>query len=264
MFLEKFGTGCMFNKDLYFEYLDTVSFGKNIYIYNEVTSTNDILLQENYPYGTVVVTDLQTKGRGRSGRVWVDSGKSLIFSILLTGISQKILMPFNIIAGYSVCDGISIYVPAKLKWPNDCTVNGKKVSGMLMEASFQGNETSKIVFGAGINVFNTSFPEEIAHKATSVCMHTKNKVSREVMLAKILSSMEKMINSYIDGSFGIESVWQKYSAHYNSSISIHINGKVTEVIEKGIRPNGELVVEDIKTHDTKNISVGEIGYDFNS
>ncbi len=253
----------MFDKELYFKHLNTISFGKNIYIYDEVTSTNDILLEKDFPYGTVVVTNLQTKGRGRSGRVWVDSGKSLIFSILLTGISHNILMPFNIIAGYSVCDGISLYAPAKLKWPNDCTINGKKVSGMLMEASFQGNNTSKIVFGAGINVFNTTFPEEIAYKATSVCMHTKDEVFKEVMLAKILSSMEKMVNSYIDGSMQIESLWQTYSAHYNKNISIHINGKVTEVVEKGIMPNGELIVEDIKTHNIKNISVGEIGYDFN-
>ena len=254
----------MFDKELFLKHLQTRDLGRNIYIYDEVTSTNDILLQGEFSYGTVIVTGLQTKGRGRSGRVWLDSGNSLIFSILLTGLSTEMLMPFNIIAGYSVCSGISLYAPAKLKWPNDCTINGKKVSGMLLETSFQGNNTSKIVFGAGINVYNKSFPEEISHKATSISMNTKDKVLKEVMLAKILLTMENMVENYSRNLFNIQDLWQEYSAHYNNKISIHINGAVTEVIEKGILPTGELIVEDIKTHEIKTINAGEIGYDFNS
>ena len=54
----------MFDKELYFKYLNTLSFGKNIYIYDEVTSTNDILLNNEFPKNSVVVTSLQTKGTG--------------------------------------------------------------------------------------------------------------------------------------------------------------------------------------------------------
>ena len=87
----------MFDKALFYSSLNTLSFGKNIYIYDEVTSTNDILLNGDFSYGSVVVTSLQTKGRGRSGRNWIDDGSSLIFSIVLTGLSTDMLMPFNII-----------------------------------------------------------------------------------------------------------------------------------------------------------------------
>lgn len=264
VFMMKWCHDIMFDKELYFKYLNTLSFGKNIYIYDEVISTNDILLNNEFPKNSVVVTSLQTKGRGRSGRVWIDEGKSLIFSILLPELTTNMLMPLNIIAGYSVCDGISIYAPAKLKWPNDCVINNKKTSGMLLEASFTGNDTSKIVFGAGINVYNEVFPDDILYKATSVCLNTDSKVYKEIILAKILSSMEKMINDYVDNKLHIENLWHTYSAHLNKEISIHINGSKTNVIERGILPTGELIVEDINTKEIKNINLGEIGYDFNS
>lgn len=253
----------LFDKSLFCSSLNTLSFGKKLYIYDEVTSTNDILLNGEFSYGSVVITSLQTKGRGRSGRSWIDTGSSLIFSILLTGLSPEILMPFNIIAGYSVCNGISLYAETKLKWPNDCVINDKKVSGMLLEASFTGNNAAKIVFGAGINVFNKDFPEDIAYRATSVYLNTNKEIKKELILAEILNTMEQMLNKYKDGALKIEDLWQKYSANYNKKISVHINGIKKEMIEKGILPNGELIVQDINTNQISNINVGEIGYDFN-
>lgn len=190
----------MFDKAIYYNSLNTLSLGKNIYIYDEVTSTNDILLNEDFSYGSVIVASMQTKGRGRSGRIWIDTGSSLIFSILLTGLSQEMLMPFNIIAGFAVCDGISLYAKTKLKWPNDCVINDKKVSGMLLESSFTGNNLSKIVFGAGINVFNKDFPDDIAYKATSVFLNTDKNIKKELILAKTLNSMEQMLDKYKYGN----------------------------------------------------------------
>lgn len=254
----------MFDKSLFYNSLNTLNFGKKIYIYDEVISTNDILLNNNFSYGSVVVAALQTKGRGRSGRRWIDTGSSLIFSILLTGISPEILMPFNIIAGYSVCSGISLYTTAKLKWPNDCVINDKKVSGMLLEASFTGNNAAKVVFGAGINVYNKEFPEDIANRATSIYLNTDKDIKKELILAETLNTMEYMLNNYNKGILKIEDLWQTYSANYNKKISVHINGIKKEMIEKGILPTGELIVQDINTNQISNINIGEIGYDFNS
>ena len=83
---------------------------------------------------------------GNIRNIGIITASSLLFSILLTGLSTEMLMPFNIIAGYAVCSGISLYAETKLKWPNDCVINDKKVSGMLLEASFTGNKAAKIVF----------------------------------------------------------------------------------------------------------------------
>lgn len=254
----------MFNKDEYFSYLDTVKLGRNIFIYDEVNSTNDIILNGEFEYGDVVLSLMQTQGKGRSGRTWYDNGHSLIFSIALNGLDNKILMPLNIIAGYAICNAMSFYVPVKLKWPNDCVIDGKKVCGMLLESTCIGNDYKKIVFGAGINIFNTNMPNDIAYKSTNIAQYTNIEVSKELLLSKILIEMENMMNSYSNGSLSIEALWYKYSAHYNQEISIHINGVKTQMIEKGILPNGELIVEDINTGTKKNINIGEIGYDFNS
>lgn len=253
-----------FDKSLYFSALKTKRFGKEIFIYNEVTSTNDVLLKENFAYGSVITAYSQTKGRGRSGRNWVDDGSSLIFSIVLTGLSIDMLMPFNIIAGFSVCNGICLYADAKLKWPNDCIINEKKTGGMLLEASFTGNEPSKIVFGAGINVYNKSFPEDISHRATSIFLNSKNKdIKKELILAATLNSMEEMLDKYKNNQLEIDKLWADYSAYINKKISIHINGEKKEMIEKGINPSGELIVQDIISNKITNINSGEIGYDFN-
>ncbi len=254
----------MFEKNIFLNNIKTFKLGKNIYIYNEVMSTNDILLEGDFLYGDVVVANKQLKGRGRSGRIWIDDENSLIFSICLNGIANNILMPFNIIAGYAVCSGISCYTPAKLKWPNDCTINGKKVSGMLLEASFTGNNLSKIVFGAGINVNQQEFPEEISYRASSIAKHTNTCISKEILLTNILYEMEVMLEKYGNGTLKIEELWHKYSAYYNRRITIHINDEKKEMIEKGILNTGELIVEDIENGNIKYINAGEIGYDFNS
>ena len=254
----------MFDKALFYNSLKTLSFGKNIYIYDTVTSTNNVLLNGDFSYGSVITASSQTKGKGRNGRIWIDTGSSLLFSILLTGLSTEMLMPFNIIAGYAVCSGISLYAETKLKWPNDCVINDKKVSGMLLEASFTGNKAAKIVFGAGINVFNKEFPEDIAYRATSVCLNTDKEIKKELILAETLNTMEQMLNQYKEGILKIEDLWQEYYANYNKKIYVHINGVKKEMIEKGILPTGELIVQDINTNQISNINIGEIGYDFNS
>lgn len=254
----------MFNKELYFSRLQTKLFGRNIYIYDSVGSTNDVLLEGSYENGDVVITNLQTKGRGRSGRVWEDNGESLIFSIQLSGLPVNMLMPFNIIAGFSVCDGISVYAESKMKWPNDCVINGKKVSGMLLEAAFSGNTPTKIVFGAGINVFNKSFPKAIEHRATSVFLNAKEEVKKEIILAEILNSMEKYTEMFLHNSLDIEVMWKNYSANIDKQISVHINNEKKDIIEKGINSSGELIGYDVSLKKDIVINTGETGYDFNS
>ncbi len=253
-----------FDKALYFNALTTKSFGREIFIYDKVTSTNDILLKEDFPYGTLITATRQTKGKGRNGRHWIDDGSSLIFSIALTGLSTNVFMPFNIIAGFSVCDGISLYAKAKLKWPNDCIINSKKVCGMLLEATFEGNIPKKIVFGAGINVYNKNFPDDLKNRATSIILNNRDdNIKKELILAKILNTMEEFLDKYKNNQLNIEELWPKYSGYYNKKICTHINQEKKRMIEKGILSTGELIVQDIVSNKITHITVGEIGYDFN-
>lgn len=252
----------MFNKDIYFDLLNTKRFGKNLFILDETSSTNDYIMEGDFAHGDAVTAQVQTKGKGRSGRVWFDKGNSLIFSLCLSELPVHSLMPFNIMAGYAICDCISAYAPAKLKWPNDCLINNKKVSGMLLESSFLGNGVSKIVFGAGINLYEKEFPADIAGYATSIVLNCGKNAEKEILLAAIMNSIERYYKEYEKGLLKISEMWSEYSANINKKITVHINNMKKELTEMGITDNGELIVKDGEK--IYCINTGEIGYDFNS
>lgn len=254
----------MFDKELYLNNLQTDRVGRNIIVLDETTSTNDEILKGGYQFGDVVITNLQTKGKGRSGRVWEDNGNSLIFSICLNEIDEDLILPFNIIAGYSIVDALREYVDCYLKWPNDIVINGKKAAGMLIEANTQGNTVGDVVFGCGINIFTKEFSDNIKDTATSLALNTDNELSKEIILANIINNIEEYLIDYKNEMLRLERVWDKYSNNLNKEISIHIGSEKQKVKELGITEVGALIIEDLETGETKEILSGEIGYGFSS
>ena len=127
----------------------------------EASSTNDVLVAGAAASGdfSVVVTDNQTAGRGRLGRVWVaPPGKCLAISVLLRPVfSAGEPLPIEhfgwlpLIAGVAMARAVSVVVPdgVGLKWPNDVQIGGLKVSGLLAELLPTGDG---VVLGAGVNL----------------------------------------------------------------------------------------------------------------
>lgn len=124
---------------------------------------------ESWPDFSVVVTDNQTDGRGRLGRVWVaPPGQALAISVLLrprlpTGEPLEIAhfgwLP--LIAGLAMTTALAPLLPhhlVRLKWPNDVQVDGRKVSGLLAELLPAGRAglDHAVVMGAGLNLTITS------------------------------------------------------------------------------------------------------------
>ena len=99
----------------------------------------------------------------------------------------------TLVAAYAVAGGISEQtgLPAKIKWPNDIVVNGKKVCGILTEMSTEIEHINYIVCGIGINVNMTFFPEEIKDTATSLCLEYGQQVRRSTLIAAIMRQFEK-------------------------------------------------------------------------
>ena len=110
------------------------------------TSTNDRardLAAHGAPHGTIVTAGVQTAGRGRQGRVWTaPPGSSLLLSVVLRSADH--LLPLR--AGLAVADLAG--PAARVKWPNDVLVDGRKVAGILAEARPQEQWT---VLGIGLN-----------------------------------------------------------------------------------------------------------------
>jgi BirA family biotin operon repressor/biotin-[acetyl-CoA-carboxylase] ligase len=123
-------------------------FGREYHHASEA-STTQRMLPEDAAHGAVALAERQTEGRGRLGRTWVDSG--LMFSVLLEPPPPVADWPeLTLVAARVVADAIG--PEASIKDPNDVLVGGRKVAGILAEAS------GRVVLGIGINVGATAWP----------------------------------------------------------------------------------------------------------
>jgi BirA family biotin operon repressor/biotin-[acetyl-CoA-carboxylase] ligase len=161
------------------------------YLYaSEIGSTQDVLRDGHHPHGAVAVAEHQTAGRGRSGRVWQDAtGQALLFSVLLRPEPGKPLQQLSLVAGLAVAAAVSreAGVEAAVKWPNDVLVEGRKVAGILLEAS-----GTTVICGIGVNVNQAEgdLPSRTRLPATSLRMAAGRPLDRGQLLATLLNELE--------------------------------------------------------------------------
>jgi BirA family transcriptional regulator, biotin operon repressor / biotin---[acetyl-CoA-carboxylase] ligase len=150
------------------------------------------LIDEADVEGTTVATDHQTQGRGRLGRVWEDMpGRSLLFSVLLTPRPPMPLWPqLSLVAGEAVARALreQTGIDATLRHPNDVVVAGRKLVGVLPEAS-----RGRVVLGIGVNVNQTveELPADTVKPPTSVRIEVGHEVERLPLLSAILLELER-------------------------------------------------------------------------
>jgi|Wag4MinimDraft_12_1082652.scaffolds.fasta_scaffold00009_43 BirA family biotin operon repressor/biotin-[acetyl-CoA-carboxylase] ligase len=251
----------MFNKDKFFDSLETVNFGRDFYYFDKLSSTNGYTLERKLPVFSVVATMNQTAGRGRSGRKWVEfPGDNLYFTLILPLINVKQILPLNLLAGFALCDVIRGYLQCYLKWPNDIVYCGKKLGGILIETKFSGNVLTQIVLGVGVNVNSENTCVIVPH-ATSLYDELQRKVSPEKLLSGFLNTFETYFEKFVDNKINIAKEWHRYSAYINSEISVHVEGLKKTFREEGVDENGGLIVKE-KSGKVSKIYSGEIGYDF--
>jgi BirA family biotin operon repressor/biotin-[acetyl-CoA-carboxylase] ligase len=149
------------------------------------------LLDPDEAEGTMAATDLQTQGRGRLGRTWeAPSGRALLFSVLLHPRPPMALWPeLSLVAGDAVAAALreQTGVAAELSHPNDVLIEGRKVAGILPEAT-----VGRVVLGIGVNVNQTTeeLPAETPKPATALRMETGREWPRAPLLAAILFELE--------------------------------------------------------------------------
>jgi BirA family transcriptional regulator, biotin operon repressor / biotin---[acetyl-CoA-carboxylase] ligase len=152
------------------------------------------------PEGAVVAADEQTEGRGRLGRSWqAPKGTSLLFSIALAPpVPPERLPELSLVAGAAVAEAIAATtgLAASVKHPNDVLLGGRKVAGILGEAS-----EGRIALGIGVNVSQSAdeLPREAVTPPTSLALEGAD-VSREELLAAILERLEERYDAWISGA----------------------------------------------------------------
>jgi len=186
--------------------LDTKIIGKNIQCYEKIDSTNDEairLAKGGAKEGTVVISEVQTSGKGRLGRQWSSKkGESLTFSVIIKPhVSLYKTFTVTLLGVLSAVRAVrwKTGLEAKLKWPNDIVVHDKKVGGVLSEAVPSKKGPDSIIVGIGINVNNSGFPSPIKNTATSLKLESGRKIGREEVCAAVLSEFEKLYSTFLSG-----------------------------------------------------------------
>ena len=150
-------------------------------------STNErarALAERGAPHGTLVTADQQTAGRGRQGRTWIaPPGGGLLMSLVLRTYGEALPLA----AGVAVCEALPL--EARVKWPNDVWVAGRKIAGILVEGRpLEG----WAVVGIGVNVSTERFPAELAEAATSLRLEGSG-IGKEEVLGRLLTSIERWL-----------------------------------------------------------------------
>src|SRR5690242_3269559 len=145
--------------DYLLSHLKTRVIGRDIRVFQETTSTNDVvekLARDGVKEGVVVFAESQTRGRGRLGRKWVSpAGKGLWFSILLRpDLRPQEATQITIAAATALWRAIHqvTTLRAEIKWPNDILLRGKKVAGILTEMSAEVDRVKHLILGVGVDV----------------------------------------------------------------------------------------------------------------
>ena len=234
---------------------------RSVTVFSEIASTNTVgsaLASAGCPSGVVLVTDLQTAGRGRLDRQWeAPSGTSAMFSVVLhpDGPDHEWgILP--LLAGVAVCEAIEFVtgVRASLKWPNDLVIRdedapsgrGGKVGGILAERDAQ---TGAIILGVGINV-DLAEADLPVPTATSLTLAGVQRPRRAKLIGRALSRIEHWFTAWDAVGTEAAALDRLLESYRERCISVGVGLRVVRPgaddlvgTGVGIGPAGELLVD---------------------
>lgn len=232
--------------------IETKWAGRNLRFFEEVDSTNtqaQHMAMDGAPSGTLVITDCQTAGKGRRGRMWQSpKGSSIYMTILMRPeIWPERASMLTLIMGLSIVQAIREVtgMEATIKWPNDVVLNKKKVCGILTEMSAQMDYIEYLVIGIGVNVNMREFPEKLADKATSLLLELGCPVNRSEIVAKSMKAFETNYEIFekTQDMSGLLEEYQRVLANKDQPVRVLQPNNEYSGIARGINARGELLVE---------------------
>jgi BirA family biotin operon repressor/biotin-[acetyl-CoA-carboxylase] ligase len=236
------------------EGLNTRVFGaRDVICLAETDSTNlraKDLAVGGAPEGTVVVAGSQTEGRGRKGRSWFSPGGGIYLSLILRPIMPPTEAPvITLMTGVAAAESLFSVtrLDARIKWPNDLLVHGKKIAGILTEISTEMDRIEHVVVGFGLNVNmpRESLAEDLRERATSVLMETGTHCARVRLIRAFLEQFESYYRTLMDDGFEpIRRRWRELSDIIGRRISVEMIGKAQTGRAMDVDTDGVLVLED--------------------
>lgn len=219
-------------------HLETCHVGRRVQVFDQVDSTNALAAQfanDVRHHGLVILADDQTAGRGQHGRSWqAPSGRAVLMSVLLfppEGLRRPALL--TAWAAVSVCETIrqATGFQAKIKWPNDVLLRGRKVCGILIESKNQSAKFTPesdpsvfaVVLGIGLNVNQTAQDFESAGlpHAGSLALFTRQPLDVPGIARLLIEHLDEDYDRLIRGDFaGLEACWKWHIGLLGKQVAI--------------------------------------------
>ncbi|CAG7589804.1 Bifunctional ligase/repressor BirA [Peptoniphilus tyrrelliae] len=236
----------------------------DIIVYDEIDSTNTEAKRRLYSSEvkdfTVIVSDMQKGGRGRTGKSFTSpKGSGVYFSIILHPKDSYDFSYFDLTtvkAAVAVAEGIkeATAKQAEIKWVNDLFLNGKKICGILSEldADFESRSVKSVIVGIGINV---NEPRDDSFKdLKDIAGYIGTDVIRNEILSSILNAFYE--NNFVKSDKEIIDYYKKHSLVIGKELSFDLNGKKYSAKGIDINDKGNLIVDTGKEKIT--LSSGEV------
>ena len=214
--------------------------------YKRLQSTNTAayqLAQQGAPEWTIVVADVQTKGRGRGRNKWKSPKGGLWFSIILRPKVSGPRLPLlqflaAVVTRTALEDATGLDV--KLKWPNDLVLGNLKLGGILIESKTQGSRVSFAILGIGLNINQSK--AQLPPAAMSVRLATGKHYDLGTVLRAILDQLRSSYRDLDRPSKIIENWWRN-CIHRPLRVQVDLPKETVTGISGAIDEEGSLLIE---------------------
>ncbi len=231
-------------------------------IHRETVDSTNLQAIERCKAGEIlpfwIVSQEQTAGRGRAGRQWVSAPGNLYATLAFAPDCAVAKLPqLSFVAAIAVFETLRNWInPAslKLKWPNDCLVEGAKISGILLEVV--ALEPVQVVLGFGINV-RTS-PQTATYRTSCLAYYDPTPVAQDVF-EELQQRFELFLSLWSRGeNFSrISEEWLSRSHSLGSKLIVNSQSSSETGIFRGLNDDGALLLE-LPDGSTKSIYSGDI------
>lgn len=226
--------------------------GRDIRVFEETTSTNDVLeklARDRVKEGVVVFAESQTRGRGRLGRKWMSPArKGLWFSVLLRPeLRPQETTQLTVAGATALVRAIQTQAGIKpeIKWPNDVLIRGKKAAGILTELSAELDRVKHVILGIGVDVNQSvkDFPPELRRVATSLRIEARQAVDRAGLATEILRELDCDYGRVCAGEFeSVADEWERNCSTLGRDVVIQIGERRVQGRAESLDADGALLL----------------------